>query len=321
MILFVTILVFILIAIAILAKIYTICSMGLCSCRRDMSGKTVIITGGNRGIGKETARELAERNARVIIACRDINEANQTINELIVSTRNPQIFAKYCDLSSFSSIKSFADDIIRNESHVDVLICNAANIPFRGKHLTEDGLEKQFGINHFGHFLLTNLLMDLLVKSGASRVIVVSSLMHYFGNIDFDNINFEKYNRSPYFVYCNTKLANILFVKELAKRLNGTKVTANALHPGLVKTDINQTVWFIKNFIQPIAYLWAKNARQGSQTTVHLAVAEELENVSGKYFADCKETRSSLRSRDEKLAQKLWTLSEKLTQREFKIEI
>ncbi|RWR98492.1 retinol dehydrogenase 14-like protein, partial [Dinothrombium tinctorium] len=159
-------------------------------------------------------------------------------------------------------------------------------------------LELQFTVNHLGHFLLTNLLLDILKKSAPSRIVVVSSYLHHWGNIDFENLNFEKYTPDPLFTYCKSKLANVLFVKELARRLQGTYVTANALHPGLVKTDINHL---------------QKTAEEGAQTTIFLSVSKRVENVSGKYYVDCREARSSRKAEDVELAKKLWAVSESLT--------
>ena len=181
-----------------------------------------------------------------------------------------------------------------------------------------DGLEEQFAVNHFGHFLLTNLLMKKLIEAGLSRIIVVSSLVHHLGHIDFENLNFEKSVVDPYQLYCNTKLANILFVKELSRRLKGTQVIVNACHPGLVKTDIIQEVWYWKNVLKPITYpFFAKNVTQGSQTIIHLSLAPKIQFISGKYFSDCRETKHSNKAMDEEVAKRLWSVSEKLTGHKF----
>lgn len=249
---------------ALSLKIYVKASAGWCDSDADMSGKTVLITGANVGIGKETAKELAKRNARVVMACRSLERGLEAAKEIKSLTENQNVIVKMCDLSSLASIRRFAEDFILTESRLDVLICNAGFVAPPGRYLTEDFLEVQFCTNHLGHFLLTNLLVDLLKKSSPSRIVVVSSVLHNFGRIHFDNINYEKYTPDPFFTYCNSKLANILFVKELARRLNGTSVTVNALHPGLVKTEINRrTPWYIRKFIQPISYLWAKTTEEG----------------------------------------------------------
>lgn len=163
---------------------------------------------------------------------------------------------------------------------------------------------------------MANLLLDLMKRSAPARIIAVSSLLHRCcRGIDFNNLSFEKRTVDPFFRYCETKLANILFCKEFTRRYTSdTQITANALHPGLVRTKINRrTPWYLKNFIQPIAYLWAKTPLEGAQTSIHLAVDPQLEQISGKYFADCRQTSCSSLCDDEKLAARLWQVSEQLT--------
>ena len=188
-------------------------------------------------------------------------------------------------------------------------------VPPPGKHLTPDSLELQFVSNHLGHFLLTSLLLDLLKKSAPSRIVIVSSLLHHLGRIDFENLAFEKQTPDPFFTYCMSKLCNILMATELCRRLEGTGVIVNSCHPGLVRTSINrQTPWYIRKFVQPISYFWAKNAEEGAQTTIFLSVSEEVAELSGKYFTDCRIASPSAASQDLELAAKLWAVSERLTQ-------
>lgn len=184
------------------------------------------------------------------------------------------------------------------------------------KHITKDGFEMQLGVNHLGHFLLTNLLLDIMRTSAPSRIIVLSSLAHKYGEINRADLNSEKsYNK--YNAYSQSKLANILFVQKLAKRLKDSGVTVNAVHPGVVKTDLGRHLVnsFLKKLIDPITYFVFKTAKSGAQTTLRLALDPELENVSGKYFADCKMIKvapSARKSNDD--AEWLWKESEKLTQ-------
>lgn len=184
------------------------------------------------------------------------------------------------------------------------------------KSLTKDGFEMQLGVNHLGHFLLTNLLLDILKASAPSRIVIVSSLAHKFGQINRDDLNSEKsYNK--YKAYSQSKLANILFCQELAKRLKGTGVTVNAVHPGVVKTDLGRHLIhsYLKKALDPFTYFCFKTCKSGAQTTLRVALDPELENVSGKYFADCKmqEPAPVAREADGKTAAWLWAESAKLT--------
>ncbi|XP_054710865.1 retinol dehydrogenase 13-like [Uloborus diversus] len=298
----------------ILLKVYLKMMAGVCKSDKSMEGKVVIITGANSGIGFQTALELAKRKAKVIMACRSVERAQKAAEKIIKSSGNRNVIVQQLDLSSLKSVREFASRIVSSEQRLDVLINNAGATPTPGLHLTEDKLELQFAINHFGHFLLTNLLLDLLKKSAPSRIIVVSSITHLWAKLDLDNLNCEKYVRDPYWIYCSTKLANLLFVRELAKRLDSTNVTVNALHPGGVRTRIARNArWFIKYIIVPIVYPFLKTAKSGAQTTIHLAVSDEVENISGEYFVDCEKYWTSRSAKDDEKARKLWELSEKLT--------
>lgn len=303
-----------LLLLVVIFKMYLKLTTGWCKSQRRMDNKTVVITGANSGIGKETAREMAKRGARVILACKCLQRGNAAAQELIESTKNEQIYVKQVDLSSLQSVREFCSDLISTEDRLDVLVLNAGMVPPPGRFLTSDLLELQFVTNHLGHFLLTNLLLDLLEKSAPARVVIVSSVLHHLGKIDFENLSFEKYTPDPFFTYCMSKLCNILMAKELSRRLEGRGVTVNALHPGLVRTDINRrTPWYIKNVIQPLTYTWAKSTEEGAQTTIHLSVSEEVDGVSGKYFSDCGEVWTSSKCDDQQLAQKVWRVSELMT--------
>lgn len=279
-----------------------------------MEGKNVIVTGANSGIGFETALELAKRKARVILACRSMERGKTAAEKIISQTGNNNVAVHHLDLSSLESVRRFASEMNASLVKLDVLIHNAGCTPKPGLHLTEDNLELQFCTNHFGPFLLNHLLLELLKKSAPSRIVVVSSITHLWARIDLENLNCEKYERDPYWVYCTTKLANILFVRELAKRLEGTGVTANALHPGGVRTPIFKNArWFIKYLILPVAFPFFKSAKEGAQTSIYLAVADEVKNESGLYFVDCKRSWTSAKARSDKIAQELWAKCEKFT--------
>ena len=222
---------------AVLYIIRRYCAGGVCRSKTLLDGKTVIITGANTGIGKETAIELVKRNARIIVACRSQEKGRKAEVDIRKESGSNNVHFRQLDLASFKSIKKFAKEVLSEESRIDILINNAGVMycPF-GK--TEDGFETQFGVNHLGHFLLTNLLLDKIKQAPEGRIIVVSSIGHTLtSKLDLDTINSEAHY-SPYDAYHKSKLSNVLFTKALAKRLTGTNVTANSLHPGAVDTDL-----------------------------------------------------------------------------------
>ena len=285
---------------------------------KRLHGKTVIVTGANTGIGKETVLDLAGRGARVIMACRNLKEAGKAMKEIVEKTGNINIVVKHLDLSALKSVQSFAEDIKSNESRLDILINNAGvfNLPKLTK--TEDGFETTMAANHLGHFLLTNLLLDLLKKSAPSRIVVVSSRRHReWSNGPTTGFNFENMNGEIFFdgiaAYGQSKLANILFTRELAKRLKGTGVTVNSLHPGVIATDILRhfPTWQ-KLALSAKLRCNGKTVKEGAQTQIYLAVSEEVEGMTGLYFADCKEEEPSKYAQDDVTAKKLWEISAKL---------
>ncbi|KAK8783068.1 hypothetical protein V5799_015590 [Amblyomma americanum] len=201
-------------------KAYCLLTAGRCRCTRRMDGKTVIITGANSGVGKETARELCKRGARVILACRDVDKARLAASDIARNT-GVQPVCMQLDLCSFESVRQFAQQVLEREERLDVLINNAGKIATAKKTETEDGFESTLQTNHLGHFLLSNLLLDLLKKSAPSRVIVVGSSMIWWARMDRNNIDFSRYY-DRVGVYNTTKLYNMLFVVALSRRLNGT---------------------------------------------------------------------------------------------------
>lgn len=245
--------------------------------------KVVVITGANSGIGKATAMELARRGARVYLACRSYERGEAARQEIIKETDNQEVIFKSLDLASMQSIREFARTFQEQESRLDVLINNAG---VTGPHrLTDDGFESQIGVNHMGHFLLTSLLLDLLQKSAPSRVITLSSVAHRVGRINKLDLNSDKKTYQGFRVYAQSKLANILFSRELARRMSGTGVTSNAVNPGPVHTSLPKDIGFLaKLFWMPISYLFFKDPPLGAQTSIRLAVDPKLENTTGKYF-------------------------------------
>ncbi|KAJ8272749.1 hypothetical protein GJAV_G00092990 [Gymnothorax javanicus] len=272
-----------------------------------LDGKTVIITGANTGIGKETAKDLAKRGARIIIACRDMAKAEAAQKEIIEHSGNQNIVNRKLDLADTNSIREFAEIINKEEQQLNILI-NNAGIMMCPYSKTADGFEMQFGVNHLGHFLLTHLLLDLIKKSAPARIITLSSIAHNWGTIKLDDINSETgYNDRK--AYGQSKLANILFTRSLAKRLQGTGVTVYAVHPGAVKTELarhlNAPMQVVYTIVKPLI----KTPVQGAQTSIYCAVEPTLENQSGQYYSDCSQSGTSRAAQDDIMAEKLWELS------------
>ncbi|GGM29920.1 short-chain dehydrogenase [Paraliobacillus quinghaiensis] len=272
----------------------------------------VIITGANSGMGKATAIELAKTGAHIVMVCRNQTRGEAALKEVREKTGNEQVTLMLCDLGSQESIRSFCATFKEKYQRLDVLINNAGVI-LPGRHETTDGFELQFGVNHLGHFLLTNLLLDLMTSSTPARIIVVSSGAHKIGKIHFDDINLTK-NYTLWRAYAQSKLANILFTYELARRLEGTGITVNCLHPGAVATSmgINRESGF-GTFITRLLKPFFQTPEKGAETIVFLATSSDVSEVSGKYFYQKEEIRSSNRSHDEKLAKNLWIKSEEWT--------
>ncbi|XP_054621178.1 retinol dehydrogenase 12, like isoform X1 [Dunckerocampus dactyliophorus] len=272
-----------------------------------LEGKTVLITGANTGIGKQTAVDLARRGAKIIMACRDMEKAQAAAKEVKESSGNDNIVCMKLDLADSKSIREFAQAINQGESKLNILINNAGVMvcPY-GK--TADGFELQIGINHMGHFLLTYLLLDLIKRSAPARIINVSSMIHSWGSINLEDINSEKsYDKQK--AYAQSKLANVLFTRSLAQRLQGTGVTAYSLHPGVVQTDLWRHLSGPQRFLMKFASPFTKSSAQGAQTTIYCAVEPALENESGGYYSDCAPANCSAAGKNDVVAQKLWELS------------
>ncbi|XP_067091046.1 retinol dehydrogenase 11-like [Osmerus mordax] len=286
-------------------------SGGVCRSKARLDGKTVLITGANTGIGKETAVDLASRGARVILACRDMTRANQAAEDIRQRSGNGNVIVKKLDLASLQSVRQLAEDILASEERLDILI-NNAGVMSCPKWQTEDGFEMQFGVNHLGHFLMTNCLLDLLKKSAPSRIVNVSSLAHEKGEIHFDDINLDK-DYSPWKSYRQSKLANVLFTRELAKRLKGTRVTTYCLHPGIIHTELGRHFWPTMPLWKRVVYqplmLLIKSPTEGAQTSIYCAIEESLNNQSGLYYSDCVPKAVAPQGQDDEAAKKLWELS------------
>jgi NAD(P)-dependent dehydrogenase (short-subunit alcohol dehydrogenase family) len=265
--------------------------------------KTILITGSTDGIGKQTALELAEMGATVLLHGRNSGQAAKVLNEIKKATGNdrPKVFM--ADLSSLKQVRNLAEQVLEKHDRLDVLINNAGVYETRHR-ISEDGFEMTFAVNHLAPFLLTLLLLELIIKSSPGRIINVSSQVHASA-IDFGNLHAEKHY-SAYEAYSLSKLCNVLFTYELAERLAGTGITVNCLHPGVIDTKLLKAGWGMGG--SPVT--------EGSKMSVYLASAPELATVTGKYFKNMKPTKSSQISYDAETRKRLWRISEQLTGKE-----
>jgi NAD(P)-dependent dehydrogenase (short-subunit alcohol dehydrogenase family) len=274
----------------------------------NLSGTVCLVTGANSGIGKSTAQALAKLGATVVMVCRDRRRAEPIRDAIKTATANPNVDLMICDLSSQTDIRRFAAEFLDTHNRLDVLV-NNAGVVVSERSLTEDGIETTFAVNHLGYFLLTNLLLGLLKKSSPARIVNVSSAAHTVGRIDFDNLQGEKkYGR--FSAYANSKLANVLFTYELARRLEGTGVTVNCLHPGTVATGLFRN---LPKPIEALIKLVTVNPDKGAMTSVYLASSPDVEAVSGKYFVRKRATQTSKESYNKEVARRLWEVSEAMT--------
>lgn len=281
---------------------------------RSMQDKVCMVTGATDGIGKETARALADMGATIIIVGRNREKSIATVNEIRQETGNPDVEYMLADLSSQEQIRRLAEQFKERYDQLDVLVNNAGGF-FMSHEESVDGIEMTFALNHLGYFLLTNLLLDVLTESAPARIVNVSSGAHENAEIDFDDLESEE-TYSGWRAYGESKLANLLFTYELARRLEGTGVTVNALHPGFVKTNLgaDNFGWFgtvVKKVINLVAGL---SPEEGAQTSIYLASSPEVEGVTGKYFVKKKPAQSSKASYDEDAARRLWEISEEMTE-------
>jgi len=276
----------------------------------ELANKTFIVTGANTGIGKVTAKELARQGAHVILACRNQAKTEEVIAEIKRETGNDKVEYIALDLGDLESVRACAKALLARDIPIHGLINNAGLGGQRGT--TKDGFEIQFGTNHLGHYLLTRLLLDKIKQSGNARIVNVASKAHYQAKaIDWEAVRKPTRTVSAMREYSVSKLSNVLFTKELARRLEGTNVTTYAVHPGVVATDVWRRVpapvrWVIKKFmISP---------EEGAQASLRCATAPELANETGRYYdVGGKETRPSKLGQDDELAKQLWTKSAEWT--------
>jgi len=278
----------------------------------SMNGKIVLITGATSGVGRETALGLSKKGATLVLVGRSREKLDRVMSEIAEQTGNQQLDSLVCDLTSMGSVRKLATDFRAKYRRLDVLINNAGEI-VNGRRTTVDGYEYTLALDHLSHFLLTTLLMDILKASAPSRIINVSSSAHMFGHIDFNDLMGEKKYKAMR-AYGQAKLANLLFTYELARRLAGTGVTANALHPGVVRTNFGLGMKGRWRILLMLGKPFTINARKGAETSIYLASSPEVTGTSGKYFAKKKEKKSSKESYDESVAKRLWNESARLTE-------
>lgn len=270
-------------------------------------GSTVLVTGGTSGIGQETARGLAKLGARVIIVGRDPARIERTLAWLEQEAGHNRVEGLQADLSSLTSVRQLAAQVRQKHDRLEVLVNNAGSMFGEGM-LTADGFERTWALNHLAYFLLTLELLELLKASAPARIVNVASEMHRGGGLDFENLQGEKrYACIP--AYRQSKLANVLFTKALPRRLIGTGVTANALHPGAVATGMGRDMVGLMKLANRLCQLFFLSPRKGAATSVYLASSAGVEKVTGKYFVKCRETIPAQLATDVDLQERLWRVS------------
>jgi NAD(P)-dependent dehydrogenase (short-subunit alcohol dehydrogenase family) len=285
-----------------------------CSNLGDMTGRNVVITGGNAGIGKATASALAGLGAHVVITSRNDERGRQAVDDVRRASGSDSVESVPLDLASLASVRSCAKDLLDRLDTIHVLDLNAGGV-LSPRRVTEDGLEAQFQVNHLGHFLLTSLLLDRLKASAPARVVVLSSGAHNGARkgLDFDDLQFERRRYRGMSAYSATKLMNLYFTFELARRLEGTGVTVNALHPGVVATQFaREGDTRLLRIGVLIARPFARSVEKGARSAIWLAASPDAAGLNGAYVFDCKPKQPSAPAQDPEAARRLWDVSEQL---------
>ncbi len=277
----------------------------------DMTGKVVLITGGTAGIGEVTAEKLAGMGATVAIIARNREKAERVVAEIKQATGNQNVDYLIADLSSLAQVRRVADEFRQRYNRLDVLVNNAGGFFWKRK-MSVDGIPYTWALNHFSPFLLTNLLLDMLKASAPSRIVNVSSAGHLGATIDFEALR-NNNTHGGWVAYSDTKLANVLFTYELARRLEGTGVTVNALHPGFVRTNFAKNNGGIFGPAMRLLQPFTISPEQGAQTSIYLASSPEVQGVTGEYFVKQHSEPSSKASYNKEAARELWEISEEKT--------
>jgi len=273
-----------------------------------LAGKTVVVTGGNGGLGFQTALPLAAMGVRIVIVGRDRMRSEAALDYFRQVSQSAVAEAYYADLSRLDEVRRVAAMLAEKLDRIDVLVNNAGAI-FNRREVTEDGLERTFALNHMGYFLLTLLLRDKLLRSAPARIVNVASEAHRGARLDFTDLQNSK-SFGGWKAYRRSKLCNILFTRELARRLAGSGVTANCLHPGLCATSIgNDTTGWFRRGVQLTKRLFAIPAVQGARTAIYAASAPELAEITGAYFINCRAATPSPEAQDDEAAERLWAAS------------
>jgi NAD(P)-dependent dehydrogenase (short-subunit alcohol dehydrogenase family) len=275
-----------------------------------MKGKTIVATGATSGIGEAAVLALAGMGARVVLIARDEARAKATIQKLEAKAPGLDHRLHLADLSSMAETRKVGAAIAASEPRIDVLINNAGAL-FSKRRVTPEGLELTFALNHMAYFVLTEALLDKLIASAPARIVSTSSAAHQGMNLDFNDLQSAK-SYGGLRVYGRSKLANILFTRELARRLAGAGVTANCLHPGVVATRFGESSGGFAGLLIPLLRPFFISPEQGGDTIVYLASSPEVEKTTGEYFVKCKITKPSAAARDDAAAKRLWEASEKL---------
>jgi NAD(P)-dependent dehydrogenase (short-subunit alcohol dehydrogenase family) len=276
-----------------------------------LAGKTCVVTGATSGIGEETALALAREGARVVIVARSPERGAKALERIRAESGNRSIELAQADLASLAEIRRLAQELLAACPKIHVLVNNAGVVNLE-RRVTVDGFEETFAVNHLAYYALTNLLLGRLRESAPARIVNVASDAHKFGPLDPDDLHSEKSYRAMR-VYGRSKTANILFTVELARRLEGTGVTVNAVHPGPVASRLGKNNGLLGRTVTSLLAPFFLSPERGARTSVHVATAPELAGVSGRYFAKCREARSTAAARDPALARRLWDESARLT--------
>lgn len=278
----------------------------------DMSGKVVLITGATSGIGMEAAAVLAQHGARVVIVGRNPRKTEAVCADIRLRAQSDAVEYLLCDFTSQEAIRSLASEYRKRHERLDVLVNNAGTV-FSKRILTDGGIEATFAVNHLGYFLLTHLLLDLLVASAPARIVNVASVAHYRGTLDFQDLGYE-HGYKILRAYARSKLCNVLFTRELARRLAGTNVTVNAVHPGTVATHIwdGAPTW-VRPALALAKRLFMISPEQGAERIVYLVMSDTVAGETGQYFEKDQPRKPSRLARDNQVAERLWEESMRLT--------
>jgi len=276
-----------------------------------LTGKTVVLTGATSGIGRATAQGLADEGARLILVGRTPERCEETLAEIQRRTGRDDAVMLRADLSSLKEVRRLADEVLARTDRVHVLL-NNAGVTLLQRQLTVDGLEGTFATNHLAYFLLTGLLLPRLRDSAPARIVNVASDAHRFGRLDLNDLQNEQRYRAMR-VYGQSKTANLLFTQELARRIAGSGVSANALHPGGIRSNLGRSEGKALEVVRKLVGLFLKSPEEGARTSLYLACSPEVEGVSGRYYAKCHERTPAAHARDPELARRLWERSEALT--------